>query len=105
MTQPTGDEIRVATDTIRGEAAIWDECSATLATARESTWVMPIDGVPAGSIFAEFIASYNEVVALAHDRFRQGDAHTADVGTALRTVADTYDAEEQANLHALHNLY
>jgi hypothetical protein len=105
MTQPTADEIRVATDTIRREAAIWDECSATLAMAREATWVLPIDGVPPGSIFAEFIAAYNEAVALTHDRFQQGDAHTAAVGAALRTVADTYDAEEQANLHALHDLY
>ncbi len=105
MTQPTADEIRVATDTIRSEAAIWDECSATLAIARETTWTMAIDGVPPASIFAEFIAAYNEAVALAHDRFRQGDAHTAGIGAALRRVADTYDAEEQANLHALHNLY
>jgi hypothetical protein len=105
MAQPTGDQIRVATDTIRGEAVIWDQCSATLTAAREATWLMPIDAVPSASIFAEFVGAYNDVVALSHDRFRQGGTHTADVANALRTVAATYDAEEQANLHALHDLY
>jgi hypothetical protein len=105
MTLPTSAEIAVATGAIRAEAAIWDQCSATLTTAREATWAMPIDGVPDASIFAEFVTAYNDVVALVHDRFRQGSTHTADVGTALRTVADTYDAEEQASLHAWHNLY
>ena len=105
MTHPTGDEIRVATGAIRAEADIWYESSATLTAAREATWVLPIDGVPSASLFAEFVTAYNEVVTLVHDRFRQGTTHTADVGTALRTVADTYDAEEQASLHAWHNLY
>jgi hypothetical protein len=105
MTHPTSDEIRAGTGAIRGEAAIWDQCAETLSAAREATWAMPIDGVPDASLFAEFVHAYNEVVTLVHDRCRQGSVHTADVGAALRTVADTYDAEEQASLHAWHHLY
>jgi hypothetical protein len=56
-------------------------------------------------MFIMMIDAYRDVVDVISGRCREGAQSATEVAGALRQVADVYDAEEAASLHAVLSLY
>lgn len=104
MAPPTQDQIDVATETLRGEARIWDAQSAELGKILPKAQELRFNRVEAG-LFQIIFDTYGQVIDQVTGRVTEGQQRTAEVGNTLRSVADTYDQEEARNEHALRNVY
>lgn len=104
MAVPTPDQIRVATDALRGEAGVWDTQSAAMADIRPKLDAVSLTRIQAG-VFQVLFDAYTEVATKVRAATTEGALNMREVGTTLRQVADTYDREEAAHLHALKSIY
>lgn len=104
MAPPSKAQIKVATDALRAEAAIWDQQSSELGKIVSQANGLRLDRIEAG-IFQIMFDAYASVVDQVTARSGEGHKHMADVANTLHQVADTYDEEDAANLHLLKNLY
>jgi hypothetical protein len=104
MGQPTSGEIRVSTDAMHVEAGVWFTAAGELQAAAARARALVIDHYDS-TVFREFIEEHNAAVDQVAALCRSGYTQLNDVGFTLGDVADTYQAEEDANLHAMDNLY
>ncbi|MGH3811575.1 MAG: hypothetical protein ACRDUV_03830 [Pseudonocardiaceae bacterium] len=104
MTPPSNAQIKVATDALRTEAAIWDQQSNELDKIISHAGGLRLERIEAG-IFQVIFDAYTSVVDQVTARSGEGRQRMADVAGTLHQVADTYDGEDAANLHLLKNLY
>lgn len=105
MGQPTPPQIAVGTDTLRAEAEVWRSLQDSFgAVARDSPRLQIIEFVDA-TLFDEVLGAYNRATNLLITRCLDGSAVAEHIAEVLRAVADTYAAEEAANLHAQLTLY
>ena len=104
MAPPSKAQIKVATDALRAEAAIWDQQSSELGKIVSQANDLRLDRAEAG-IFQIIFDAYSSVVDQVTARSGEGQQRMADVADTLHQVADTYDEEDAANLHLLKNLY
>ena len=104
MDQPTPGEIRASTDAMHVEAGVWFTAAGQLQETAARARALTIDHYD-GAVFQEFIEEHNAAVDQVAALCRSGYTQLNDVGFALGDVADTYQAEEDANLHAMNNLY
>ena len=104
MSQPSPDEIRVSTNALHAEAAVWFSAAGDLQRAAEQTRALAIE-VYDTAIFGEFITEVNAAVAQVATLCDGATWSLNDVGYTLDDVAKTYQTEEEANLHAMKNLY
>jgi hypothetical protein len=86
------------------EAGVWDEQSARISALSLRVAGMEFGRLEAG-LFQLMVGPYNDVVAAVTSRTREGATATTEIGRALRSVAATYDAEDQANEHRIRNVY
>ncbi len=104
MTAPTPEQVRVATGALRTEATTWDTQSGRLTGIGGTVEGLFLARLAAG-IFQLIVEPYDELVRLVGDRCRGGARATSEIGTALRHVADVYDAEDAAAEHRIRQLY
>jgi hypothetical protein len=101
---PTPDEVTVATDVLRREATVWDDQSGKLARVSTDVAAMEFGRLEAG-LFQLMVGPYNEVIDAVAARTREGATAMTEIGRTLRSVADTYDAEDKAGEHRIRNIY
>ena len=101
---PTPDEVTVATNVLRQEAGIWDEQSAKLSKMSTDVAAREFGRLEAG-LFQIMVGPYNEIIDAVTARTREGATAMTDIGRTLRSVADTYDAEDKASEHRIRNIY
>jgi hypothetical protein len=101
---PSGEQVSVATNALRSEANEWQTQSALL--GRESAKIAEMEfGRLEAGLFQMLVGPYNDVVHTLAARCQEGSAAMTEIATTLRSVADTYDAEDKAAEHRLRNLY
>lgn len=104
MTHPSPEEVSVATNTLRSEAGEWDAQSATIGQVGTKVAAMEFGRLEAG-LFQLMVGPYNDVIHAVAARCKEGATATTEIATTLRSVADTYDAEDRASEHRIRNVY
>jgi mitochondrial fission protein ELM1 len=101
---PTPDQVAVATSALRSEAKVWDTESGEMAKLSTKVAAMEFGRLEAG-LFQLMVSPYNDVVHAVADRSKEGATAMAEIAGTLRSVADTYDAEDRAAEHRIRNIY
>jgi hypothetical protein len=101
---PTAAEVAVATGALRSEAGEWAGQSTRMAAVGKKVAAMEFGRLEAG-LFQMMVSPYNELIAVVAARCAEGATAMTEVGATLRSVADTYDAEDQAAEHRIRNIY
>ncbi|HEX5201595.1 hypothetical protein ACFQS1_25520 [Paractinoplanes rhizophilus] len=101
---PSGEQVAVATQALRNEATEWDSQSAVLAGQSSTVAGMEFGRLEAG-LFQLMVGPYNDVIHAVADRTREGATAMTEIAATLRTVADTYEAEDKAAEHRIRNIY
>ncbi|MEU4838507.1 type VII secretion target [Nocardia testacea] len=104
MATPSQQAITVAVGAVRTAANNWDEAAAALDAARVATAGAKFEQLEAG-VFALAYEKYKDVPDFFAERMKEGITVCNEIATTLRQVADTYEAEDAQNAHALSNLY
>ena len=97
-------KITAATGALRQEASVWDGNADRLRLLLTKVDALRVNYLSAG-MFAILVDAYSDLIDVVSGRCREGAQSATDIATALRRVADVYDAEEAANLHAVMNLH
>jgi hypothetical protein len=101
---PNAQQIQVATDALRTEADIWDAQAGQLGTIQSKVSGLTFSRLEAG-IFQVLVSVNDDLVNHVTARCGEGKAQMTSIASTLRSVADTYDAEERSNEHSFRNLY
>jgi len=104
MTYPGPEEVSVATNALRGEAGEWDAQSATIGPVGTKVAAMEFGRLEAG-LFQLMVGPYNDVIHAVAARCKEGASAMTEIANTLRSVADTYDAEDTASEHRIRNVY
>jgi hypothetical protein len=104
MPPPSKQQVKVATDTLRNEATVWLTQSDTLTTIANKASGLSLTRLEAG-VFQLIESPYDAMVTMITSHCREGSQRMEDIATTLRSVADTYEQEDNENLHAIDNLY
>ncbi|MEV6257580.1 hypothetical protein AB0L97_30440 [Nocardia sp. NPDC051911] len=101
---PTAQEIKVATDTLRKDAAVWDRESATMSNLKSTVDGLTFGRLEAG-IFQAIVDANNKLAIKISERCDQASKRFAEIGDTLMHCADTYDAEDAAGKHRIDSLW
>ena len=105
MTQPPGrEQVTVATNALRREADEWDEQARKIGEQGAKVADMEFGRLEAG-LFQLMVGPYNDVIDMVSARCQEGAAAMTEIAGTLRSVADTYDAEDKASEHRIRNIY
>lgn len=104
MTQPSPREVAVETTILRTEAGAWDEHATTMRTMSAAVAAMKKDRLELG-LFQLFVGAYDTVADDVTGRSGEAVPAMTNIGDTLREVANTYDAEDQAAMHRVKNVY
>lgn len=104
MPPPTAEQIRVATEALRTEAAVWGTQAAQVNRIGPTADGLRLNRIEAG-LFQVIFDTYQQVIDQVIARADEGAARMREIATTLRDVADTYDREEASNTHSLNNIY
>lgn len=104
MTQPSPREVAVETGSLRTEAGDWDEHAAKARALSATVAAMKKGRLELG-LFQVFVGAYDTVVDDVTARAGEGATAMTHIGATLREVADTYDAEDEASMHRITNVY
>lgn len=102
---PTPDQITVATDALRADAADWNTAASELRRAATTADQLAVPASAFSFAGGAVHASYDALRIKAAALLAEGAANFDDIGGALRTAADAYEADEAANAHAIQNIY
>jgi hypothetical protein len=105
MSQPTPERVAAATAILREKAAEWDRVQERLAEVGRGAPSLRITEYVDTTVFDTMLAGYNRLAATVGSRCSDGSGVADHIAGALRGVADVYDREEAANLHAQLNLF
>lgn len=101
---PSHEQVTVATSALRTEAGEWDTQSATTGALSAKVAGMEFGRLEAG-LFQMMVGPYNDVIHHVAARCTEGQTAMTEIANTLRNVADTYDAEDEASLHRIKNVY
>lgn len=104
MSLPTPEEVSVATNALRGEAGLWDEQAGRLRALSGTASGMDLGRLEAG-LFQMMVEPYNQVIRAVSARCAEGATAMTEIAATLRTVADTYDAEDRDGAHRIADTY
>ncbi|HEY7595049.1 MAG TPA: hypothetical protein VH969_17990 [Actinophytocola sp.] len=104
---PTPDQYQVALQALRNDADKWEQCSADLGAAKGTA-----DGLDLAALHFSYVADKLGVTAL-YQQFQtkmvgllgEGQTMSANVATALRESAQTYQQEEESGVHRMNNVW
>lgn len=98
MSQPSAQEIQVATGALRSEGGIWKTEGDACGVLAEKVAGLNRTRLEAG-IFQIYIGPYQQVCTLVNTVLTQGDTAMGNIGQTLNDSADMYDREEANNVH------
>ena len=101
---PSREQVTVATDALRNEAGEWDTQSTAIGDLSTKVSGMEFGRLEAG-LFQMMVGPYNDVIHGVAARCMEGATAMTEIANTLRSVADTYDAEDKAAEHRIRNVY
>jgi hypothetical protein len=101
---PSSEQVTVATNALRNEAREWDTQATTMADLSVKVAGMEFGRLEAG-LFQMMVGPYNDVIHGVAARCKEGASAVTEIANTLRSVADTYDAEDKAAAHRISNVY
>ncbi|MCE7001634.1 hypothetical protein LWC34_02080 [Kibdelosporangium philippinense] len=104
MAPPTADQVKVAIEALRQEAGVWDQEADTTGNIATAAEELRLNRIEAG-LFQVIFDTYSQVIDQVIARANEGKTQMTEVADTLRSVADTYEQEEAANVHKLKNIY
>ncbi|MEV0331779.1 hypothetical protein [Nocardia sp. NPDC050717] len=104
MGAPSQQAISVAVSAVRTAANNWDDAIGELETARLAAEKAKFTDLEAG-VFILAYEKYKDVPDFFASRMAEGKLVFAEIASTLRYVADTYEAEDARQEHAIRNLY
>jgi len=104
MAPPTADQVKVATEALRYEAGVWDREADEIGKIPAKAEDIRLTRIEAG-LFQVIFDTYGQVIDQVIARTGEGRTQMNAVADALRTVADTYEQEENAQVHRMKNIY
>lgn len=104
MAPPDKDHVRVITEALRKEATVWDDEATNMGKIAPHVEGLRLNRIQAG-LFQVIFNTYGEVIDQVIARSNEGKQRMTEVGSTLRSVADTYDRQEAATTHNLRNVY
>ncbi len=90
----SGTQYAVTVETLRKNAAIWDDQAAQMGIIVTSTADVTLDIFQAG-FFMPLIREYGAALGSVAHRAQEGQASMKEIAAGLRTVADGYANQEQ----------
>lgn len=105
MTGPDQDDVVVALEALRSDARQWDGAASEIGAAAAAARGLVLE--PGAFSFAgqEVAATYADIQRQLAGLLDSGQVAVSDIGRALRTSADVYEAEEQAGVHRLRGIW
>jgi uncharacterized protein YukE len=104
MTRPSPQQVTAETGVLRSEADDWDEHASSMHALAAKVQAMKKGRLEMG-LFQVFVGAYDTVVDDVGGRAGEAAPAMTNIGTTLRQVADTYDAEDAAAMHRIKNVY
>jgi len=101
---PSAEQVAVATNALRSEAGEWDTQSTAMGALSTKVAGMEFGRLEAG-LFQMMVGPYNDVIHAVAARGKEGATAMTEIADTLRSVADTYDAEDKAAMHRIKNVY
>jgi hypothetical protein len=104
---PTQDQYQVALQALRNDADKWEQCGTDLGAAKSTA-----DGLDLEALHFSYVADKLGVTAL-YQQFQakmvglmtEGQTMSANVATALRNSAQTYQNEEESGVHRMNDVW
>ena len=104
---PTTDQYTAALKALRGDADKWDTCATELGAAKSTAESLDLE-----ALHFSYVADKLGVTAL-YQQFQnkiagllgEGQTMSANVATALRNSAQTYQQEEESGVHRMNNVW
>lgn len=105
MTRPSDERIAASLGALRADADLWQSMAATVTEAGRAAAAL---GPRAGDFSApgaELAETYARLRSKMVRLLDEASVNFAGVASALRTSADSYQAEEEAGVHRLRGIY
>lgn len=107
MTQPSADQITAALEAMRADARAWGAAADQLTDAAQNARRLSLDAFHF-SYFGEQLgltAAYRSLQEKLITLLEQGAANFDSLAVALQRSADTYQAEDEAGVHRMRNVW
>lgn len=105
MTTPSPDDIHVALDALRADAMVWRTAANDVKRAARAAEGQVLPPASFTSRGLDLAAAYEALRAELARLTSEAAANFDTVADALDKSADTYEAEEQRNVHRLRGIY
>ncbi|EYT57946.1 MULTISPECIES: hypothetical protein [Microbacterium] len=99
------EEIRVASEALGSDAAVWDGVSSRLSTASSATNSMHSSDAAFCWKGDELYAQYSEILAAVTSYLSAGSSAAADGAQVLRDVRDLFIAQEDETVSSLNGMW
>lgn len=100
----SSEQLRVAVDSLRADAGVWNRGSTTMSDLREKIDALSFNRLQAG-LFQLIVDANDELVTIMSDRSGEACQRFSEIADTLRFCADTYEAEDAAGKHRIDNLW
>jgi len=97
-------KLRVATDTLRNDAGVWDGKSSTMSDLNAKIQTLTFTRLEAG-LFQVIVSANDKLVTDLASRSSEASQRFTEVAKVLRVCADTYEAEDAAGKHRIDNIW
>ena len=96
-------DVSVALEAMRSDATVWATAAERLDSPRSAVAGLTLTGadVSMWAVDRGLDRTYEQARAALDDMLSQASRAFHDLSAALRAAADTYEREEEANLHAM----
>ncbi|MGH3696539.1 MAG: hypothetical protein ACRDRX_21535 [Pseudonocardiaceae bacterium] len=103
MARPGNGQIDVITDALRKDARIWDDEATETGRIHPKAEELRLNRIEAG-LFQVIFDTYGDVIDQVIARSSEGQQRMTEIGSTLRTVAETYDRIDADNAQNLQNI-
>ncbi|MEV4129472.1 hypothetical protein [Nocardia sp. NPDC049707] len=97
-------KLKVATDSLRTDAGVWDGKSTTMSDLKTKIETLTFSHFEAG-LFQLIVSANDELVTNLASRSGEASQRFTEVADVLRFCADTYEAEDAAGKHRIDNIW
>lgn len=96
--------LRVATESLRNDADVWDGKSTTMSDLKTKIETLTFTHLEAG-LFFTITSANDKLVTDLSSRAGEASQRFTEVANVLRVCADTYEAEDAAGKHRIDNVW
>lgn len=97
-------EVRVVTDALRAEAAVWDGQATAIGAVSAAVEPLRLNRLQAG-LFQGLVTEYAAICDKVEERCSEGRSRMTEIATALRVNADAYDRKDADVAASIDNAY